>query len=342
MAHHDVEYTLNSEKVVLMTNITLHMAMDLNPRTWALLEGDVSVEGVDLVVHSDLRGPRLFRHQMRTREFDICDMSLTSVYMMHDRNDTRFVPLPVFTMRHFFHTTALVRRDAGIANPSDLKEKRVGIPGYQSAASLWCRGALQHEFGVSPLEVNWFTEQSADAASGEVAFEPPIELRLTTIPPTTTIEEMLLAGELDAFVNVTRPSAGLLSEGSGVQRLFEDPRAEGIRYYQKTGIYPTNHCVIIERDVIDKHPFVAPAVFKAFLESNRRAAVSPDILQPYIETGLLEPNVRDALATELFGYGIESQLLVLDTFSQYCNEQGYTARTLTPNEVFSFAEWDEL
>ena len=43
----------------------------------------------------------------------------------------------------------LVRRDAGIETPADLKGKRVGVPEYQQTAALWTRGALQHEWGVT-------------------------------------------------------------------------------------------------------------------------------------------------------------------------------------------------
>lgn len=216
-----------------MKDIELSLAMDLNLRTAALLSGEVRAEGIDLQCSSELRGPRLFRHQLRTREFDICDMSLTTLFMMLDRADTSFVPIPVFTMRHFFHTTALVREHAGITCPEDLIGKRLGIPGYQSAASLWCRGALQHEYGVSPNEVEWFTQQTADATSGEIAFYPPPDLHLNTISADDSLEQMLLSGRLDGYINVVRLAPKLLAEGTGIRRLFPDPRAEGIRYYQK-------------------------------------------------------------------------------------------------------------
>ncbi|HUY07010.1 MAG TPA: hypothetical protein VMU99_07115 [Acidimicrobiales bacterium] len=185
-----------------MKDVELSLAMDLNLRTAALLSGEVRAEGIDLKCSSKLRGPSLFRHQLRTREFDICDMSLTTLYMMLDRADTSFIPIPVFTMRHFFHTTALVREHAGISFPEDLIGKRLGIPGYQSAASLWCRGAFQHEFGVSPSDVEWFTQRSADANSGEIEFYPPEDLRLNTISKDESLEQMLLSGRLDGYINV--------------------------------------------------------------------------------------------------------------------------------------------
>lgn len=322
-----------------MANIELSLAMDANLRTAALLSGEVRAEGIDLQFSNELQGPRLFQHQLKTREFDICDMSLTTVFMMIDRGDISFVPIPVFTMRHFFHTTTLVRENSGIEQPGDLKGKRLGIPGYQSAASLWCRGALEHEFGVSPLDVEWFTQQTADAASGEIAFGPPEGLRISTVAATDSIPQMLLEGRIDAYINVLRPAPELLAEGSGVRRLFADPRAEGIRYYRETGLYPTNHCIIIKREVVDRYPWVPLNVFNAFVQSSSRAKIAAKALDPYIETGYLEPEIREIFAKDLFGYGIESEELVLKTFGQYCNEQGYTDRALLPHEVYSHTEW---
>ncbi|HUY07805.1 MAG TPA: hypothetical protein VMU99_11170 [Acidimicrobiales bacterium] len=322
-----------------MKNVELSLAMDLNLRTAALLSGAITADGIDLKNNTEMWGPRLFRHQMQTREFDICDMSLTTVFMMIDRGDTSFVPVPVFTMRHFFHTTALISERSGVESPADLRGKRIGIPGYQSAASLWCRGAFEHEFGVTPVEVEWFTQQSADESAGEIAFVPPKGLRITTISPTQAIAQLLLDGEIDAYFNVLRPTPELLAEGSGVRRLFPDPRAEGIRYFLKTGLYPTNHCIVVKREVVDQYPWVPFNIFKAFVASSERALVPAEAIDPYIETGLLEPGTRDALAQNLYGHGIDSDALVIETFGQYCHEQGYTSRALAPNEVFSHAQW---
>lgn len=319
-----------------MTNLALSLAMDNNPRASALVTGAIQPEGVELHSSTERRGPALFRYQLQTRSFDVSDMSMTAVFMMADRSDESFVALPVFTMRHFFHTTAVVRDDAGIDEPTQLKGKRIGIPGYQSAASLWCRGALQHEYGVSPTDVSWFTQQAADADSGEIAFIPPTDLDLNVISSDQNIDNMLLDGEIDAIVNLSRPNPALFAENSGVRRLFPDPAAEGIRYFRKTGIYPTNHCVIVKREVVEQHPWVVMSLYNAFLQSNALAAEEPArALTPYFETGLVDKGVKEVLKKNLFGYGVAREHLVLDTFAQYCYEQGYTSRQLDPREVFA-------
>lgn len=81
------------------------------------------------------------------------------------------------------------------------------------------------------------------------------------------------------------------------------------------------------------------SIFKAFTESRNLAKISTKALDPYVETGYLEPETRDLLSKDLFGYGIDDEELVLRTFGQYCYEQGYTNRALQPNEVFSSTNW---
>jgi 4,5-dihydroxyphthalate decarboxylase len=191
------------------------------------------------------------------------------------------------------------------------------------------------------MDVQWFTGQIPNEQSGEIPFVPPSELSVSIIEPTTSIDEMLLKGEIDAYINVTRPSPELFADGSGVKRLFDDPRAEGIRYYRRTGIYPTNHCMVVKREVVDRHPWVPLSIYRACLISNLQSLVSPTVLASYIETGLLQSDIQEVLSHNLFGYGIESESEILETFGQYCSEQGYTAKYLRPSEVFSHAYWNE-
>jgi 4,5-dihydroxyphthalate decarboxylase len=44
--------------------------------------------------------------------------------------------MPIFPQRHFFHTYTIVRADAGIEQPADLKGKRVGVPEYVQTGAL--------------------------------------------------------------------------------------------------------------------------------------------------------------------------------------------------------------
>ena len=124
--------------------LELSIALSDNERTRPIIEGRVQAEGIRLVptvVHPS----EMFWRQLKFQEFDVSEMSLSSFTIASSLGPTPWVALPVYTMRHFFHTRIMVRTDRGIEAPSDLKGKKVGVPEYQQTAALWARGVLQHE-----------------------------------------------------------------------------------------------------------------------------------------------------------------------------------------------------
>src|SRR4026208_1428288 len=124
-------------------NIQLSIGITSNPRTWPIIDGAVEVEGVALTP-TVLHPSELFWRQLRFAEFDVAEMSMSSLMMAKSKGDERFVGIPVFTTRLFFHTHTLARRGAKIDAPGDLKGKRVGVPEYQQTAALWARGVMEH------------------------------------------------------------------------------------------------------------------------------------------------------------------------------------------------------
>jgi 4,5-dihydroxyphthalate decarboxylase len=251
--------------------------------------------------------------------------------------------LPIFTTRRLFHTRILVRRDAGIDAPADLKGKRVGVPEYQQTAALWTRGALQHEFGVEPKDMEFWMERNPEHShGGATEFKAPPGVTIHQIPIGKDIGSMMLSGELQAtllyIVNqnlVDRSSADLWSHPE-IRFLFPDPKAEGIRYYKKTGLYPINHCVAIKREVAERHPWAILNLYKAFARANAIANQQRmEHIDYYIETGQLPQEARKALTAPLVEYGIKANRLVLETAAQYSVEQGLTPRLFKLEEVFA-------
>ena len=58
-------------------NIELSIGMPSNPRTWALLDGQVAPQGIDLVP-SIIHPSELFWRQLRFGDFDVSEMSFSS------------------------------------------------------------------------------------------------------------------------------------------------------------------------------------------------------------------------------------------------------------------------
>ena len=118
-----------------MANLQLSLACSDNPRTRPIIDGLVKPDGIDLhvtVVHPS----EMFWRQLHFQEFDLSEMSMSSLIMAVEHGDTRWVGIPIFTSRRFFHAGVLVRSDSGIEKPEDLKGKRIAIPGRMTSSYL--------------------------------------------------------------------------------------------------------------------------------------------------------------------------------------------------------------
>jgi 4,5-dihydroxyphthalate decarboxylase len=315
--------------------LQLSIALTSNPRTWPVIDGTVAPEAIDLVP-TVLHPSELFWRQLRYGEFDVAEMSMSSLMIAKSKGDERFVGIPVFTTRLFFHTTMLVRRDAGIDAPSDLKGKRVGVPEYQQTAALWTRGALQHEFGVAPKDMEfWMERPPSRSHGGATGFVPPAGVTVHQIPPETNIGAMMLARELDAAMfylvdpNLIDRSTADLRNHPDIRTLFPDPLAEGIRYHRKTGLYPINHGMVIKRELAEKHPWAITNILKAF---NRANELANRQRREHVE---YPADARKALDTPILFHGINANRRVLETIAQYSLEQGLTPRLMKLDELFA-------
>src|SRR5579871_1128874 len=101
-------------------NLQLGIGMASNPRTWPIFDGRVKADGIDLMP-SRVFPSELFWRQLKFGDFDVSEMSMSTLMMARSQGDERWVGLPVFTTRKLFHTEILVRRDAKIRQPADLK-----------------------------------------------------------------------------------------------------------------------------------------------------------------------------------------------------------------------------
>src|ERR1700724_3093219 len=120
-------------------NLQLSIAMADNPRTRPILEKKAKLDRIDLICMR-LHASELFWRQLRFGDFDVSEMSLSSLMMAVAGGDDRWVGIPVFTTRRMFHVGILVRRDRGIDEPADLKGKKMGVREYQKTAALCTRG----------------------------------------------------------------------------------------------------------------------------------------------------------------------------------------------------------
>ncbi len=328
------------------SRLELSIALSDNERTRPLIEGRVMPQGIKLVptmVHPS----EMFWRQLRFAEFDVSEMSMSSLIISVSRGDTRWVAIPVFTMRKFFHTSIIVRTDSGIAAPADLRGKRIGVPEYQQTWAIWSRGVLQHEFGVHARDIEWFMERNPEKShGGATGFTARPACACNISRPARISARCCCAASSTARCSISSDQ-NLIDRStvdvSGVTRyLFPDPAAEGRRFYAKTGLFPINHTVVMRRSLLERHPWIALNLYSAFVAAKEEIArYGNSYLHWYFETGLLDGGVKRTLAdNDPLAYGFKASRAVLETIAQYVHEQGLSARRVELEEIFAASTLD--
>jgi 4,5-dihydroxyphthalate decarboxylase len=321
--------------------LQLSLACSNNGRTRPIIDGRVKPDGIDLSI-TVIHPSEMFWRQLHFEEFDISEMSMSSLLMTIANGDKRWVGIPIFTTRNFFHTGIMVRADAGIESPTDLRGKRIGVPEYQQTAALWARAALQHVYDVKPDEIRWWMERNEEMShGGATGFTPPNNIEFHYIDRDSSLGAMLLAGELDGSLlylaggNLVDRSSADISRDGRFRRLFPDPIQEGVSYYERTGLYPINHGFVVKREVCEAHPWVVLNIFNAFSKARDTwQAGAQDYMAPFVATGALSAHGNGS-QTELFSYGVRSNETILSAIAQFSFEQGLTPRPVLPDEVFA-------
>jgi 4,5-dihydroxyphthalate decarboxylase len=327
--------------------IELSVALTDNVNTRPVIDGSLQSDGIRLVP-SVMTASEMFYRQLKFAEFDVSEMSVSSLLIATARGKTPWLALPIFTMRRFFHTWTLVRSDRGIDVPADLRGRRVGVPEYQQTAAVWARGILHHEFGVRADEIEWFMERTPQLShGGATGFTPPPGIRLSFVPSTTNLGEMLAEGELDATLlylrqtNIVDRSSIDLESLPQIKPLFADATAESRRFFAKTGLFPINHAMVVRRPILDKNPWIAAEIFKLFVAARQKAvATAADVLQAFLLTGRVDPALPATLATDPMPYGIKGSRRELETVADWVVAQGLAARRVSLEELFAPAMLD--
>lgn len=320
-----------------MGKLKLNLACGSYDRTQALMNGTVQIEGVELN-YVPLGPSELFWRMLNNEEFDVSEMSLSSYTIMRSEGDHRFTALPVFPSRVFRHSCVYIHPGSGIRRPEDLRGKRVGVGDYQMTASVWARGFLQRDYGVRPEDVHWVVGTPVRK------IRMPETLRFES-RPGQPLDDLLVAGEIDALISVVIPPA-LIAGSPGVQRLFPNPREVEREYYERTKIFPIMHTVVMKTKLLEAEPWLPVSIYKAFLrakEINYRMIYDTNALKlslPWLVDEL--ESLRKVFGDDIWNYSIEGSRPTLEAFVAHMDEQGLTRRRMSVEELFVTNISDDL
>jgi len=307
-------------------------------RTRPLQEGTVQVEGVDLT-YLPLHVEETFWRMVRNQDFDAAEISMNSYMMSREKGFPRFIAIPIFPSRFFRHSFIFINTDSGINEPKDLVGKRVGVPEYQITAAVWIRGLLQHEYGVPPEKMRWFTGGAENPGRVEkLRPDLPSEIAIQGIGPERTLSAMLEQGELDALICAHIPSP-FVRRSPKVKRLFPNFRELEKDYYRRTKIFPIMHAVALREEVYEKNPWIAQSLCKAFLQAKKiceETMYKYSALKYMLAWSVAEmEEERELFGDDPWPYGLGANLQVLETLVQYSYEQGLIKKRLDVKSLFA-------
>jgi 4,5-dihydroxyphthalate decarboxylase len=301
-----------------------------------LISGRVVPEGMRLTC-LNLPIEEIFHRFIINREWDVSEMSMAKYVSLISQNDTSLSAIPVFPSRVFRHSSLYVRRDGPVRAPADLVGRRVGVPEWAQTAAVYSRGFLTRQYDIDLASIEW-----VQAGVDQPGRNEKVRLRLPegiTLAPVidATLSDMLRDGRLDAVLSA-RPPRCFQEKHPSIRRLFENFLEVEAAYYDETGIFPIMHVIAIRREVLERHPWAAMNLFKAFDEAKNRSleraldatASRFPIPWSYVHA----QRAQSRFGRDYWPYGIDDNRPTLDAFLQYAYEQGVCHRRLAVEELF--------
>ncbi|MDH4173393.1 MAG: ABC transporter substrate-binding protein, partial [Betaproteobacteria bacterium] len=238
-----------------------------------------------------------FKRVVRNLEFDVAELAITT-FLMAKAAGKPYRLLPAVVLARMQHSRLVRNAERGTLAPRELEGKRVGVRSYSVTTGMWLRGILAEDHGVNCDRITWVTFEEAHVAEFR---DPP---NVERAPAGKKLEEMLLAGEVDAaIVGDAQPADPRLVP------VIADPEGAARAWRARTGAIQINHMVAVKDTV---PPRIADEIARMLLESVEAAG------SPEMNPCGLEPNRRN-----------------LEVAIDYVHRQGLIPRRYSVEELFA-------
>jgi 4,5-dihydroxyphthalate decarboxylase len=324
-----------------MAGLKLTMALSHYDRHIPFFDRSVQAEGVDLQIlevgQSEPLKHGRDRHErmLQKREFDVCELSLSS-YLMAKSRGMPFTAIPVFPRRLFSLSQMWINVDSGISSPQHLIGKRVGLSTFQTTLSVLAKGDLQSEYDVPWRKIEWIVSKEE-----AVPFKPQEGVHIELVAPGKKIGAMLERGEISGLM-VPHPPEQALKGSPTIRRLFADPKQEELKYFRKNGYYPIMHVVAFKDEVLAKNLWLAQNVMAAFDKAKEACMAyydDPNWSRSVWGRHLFEEE-RIAFGDDPWPHGVKKNRANLERFIGYSLDQGLMENKLEVADLFAATTLD--
>jgi len=290
--------------------ITLRTAFADYPHVHAIKSGVVTSPRIHFDFEDVPVITRAFRRMVRTLDFDLCEIALTTLAQAHAFGKP-ITGLPIVVMRGFHHAALVCPTRSALTGPADLAGKRIGVRAWSQTTGVWVRGILRDEYGLDHRNITWVTEEDAHVREYQ---DPPNVVR---IAPGQDLRTMLLNGDIDAAIALTGLDPAL------VRPVIPQPHAVAAAWFARTGAYPVNHVLCLKTEWTNSQPWLPEELMRLFIAAKAAAT------QPGTEA-IFAPIV----GADPLPYGLAANRGGIGLGLRYAAEQGLVPQIYRAEEVF--------
>jgi len=288
------------------TTIKLRTALGNYPHTAGLKSGAITAPGVALEFEDVKPVNRAFAPMAREQRFDVSEMAIVT-YLLARAYDKPLVLLPAVMYGRFQHNTFVYNGARGRLTLQDLPGKRIAVRSYTQTTGVWIRGIVENDYGVDLNNAHWIVQEGAHVAEYK---DPP---ELERISMEHNLLNMLLAGEVDAVIY-----GADLPEDARLKTVIENPQDEAQKWFQRHGVVPINHMVVVKQSLVKEQPQVVKAVWEALRKGKASTLPAPG-------------------AIETTPFGIEATRPALELIISYAHQQRIIPRRYSVDEIYEDA-----
>jgi len=264
----------------------------------AALKGGKARSGRVRLDFEDVRPPSTaFKRVVRGLEFDVAELAITT-FLMAKAAGKPLRLLPAVVLARMQHSRLVRDAERGPLAPRDLEGRRVGVRSYSVTTGMWIRGILAEDHGVDCDRITWVTFEEAHVAEFR---DPP---NVERAPAGRKLEDLLLAGEIDAAVTGDAPIAD-----PRMVPVIPDAQAAARAWRVRTGAIQINH-MVVARDSVSR-------------------ADADEV------TRLLAASIEAAGSPEMNPYGVEANRRNLDVAIDFVHRQRLIPRRYAVQELFA-------
>jgi len=290
--------------------LTLRAAIADYPHAAALKDGSVVSDRVTLDFETVEPITRAFRRMVRTGDFDLCEIALTT-HAQAVAFGKPLTALPIVLMCGFHHAALVCPVGSPLRGPRDLRGKRIGVRAWSQTTGVWVRGILKDAYGVDHRDITWVTEEDAHVQE----YTDPANVE--RIGPGRDLRAMFRAGELDAAIALTGLDPAL------TRPVIPDVEEATAAWYRETGAYPVNHVVCVKTALLDANPWLAGELMRVFTEAKAAA-----------KTLSAEARYTSLIGGDPVPYGLEANRAGIALCLRYAAEQGLVPKVYSPGDLF--------